>query len=824
MDHDRDPRIAIVSAAGLFPGAADLEQFWQNIVEGRSAIGPVPPERWPVPPETVHDAAGRPDKARSLNAGLCRDFAFSAEGLALSSGTLRELDPMHHLVLEAGRRAWQTCRHENVDPQRVDVVLAAIALPTESASRLTRRVLLQAAESKLFHASKEKPFDRLSEQELLAAGVTAFPAALLSAALALGGDTLTLDAACASSLFAIRSACDALQAQRADAVLAGGVARPDALYTQIGFTQLQALSRSGRCAPFDRTADGLVVGEGCGIVVLKRLADALAQGDSIHAVICGLGLSNDMRGNLLAPDARGQLRAMQAAYAAAGWDPRDVDLIECHGAATPVGDATELSSLRTLWGAAGWQPGQCAIGSVKSMVGHLLTAAGAAGLIKVLLGLRHGFLPPSLNFEEAPERSPLREGPFRVQTAAAPWVRRSETTPRRAAVSAFGFGGINAHLLVEEWRPAATADTAAVVSGIRVNSGREPIAVVGMDALFGPADGLQAFEELVFQGRGAFEPPSDRRWKNCRGWMKAYLDARGPAGGAFLNDFQIDPADMRIPPKEIPDILPQHLLMLKVAGRAMRDAALSPPRERPAMGCIVGMEFDLENTNFHLRWAMPRVVERWVAAYGLDLDDDQRRVWAAALADAFAPPLTHTRTLGSLGSLIASRVAREFRFGGPSFTVSDDSASGLKALALAVDLLRRREVDAMLVGAVDLPGELRRVIRNDPITPYTNRTAVASLDRAADGPLPGEGAAAVVIKRLADARRDGDRIYALVRGMGRARGKDASQKGLARAMSRALANALAEAEAAPASIGYVETHGSGSPVEDEAELQALREM
>jgi acyl transferase domain-containing protein len=384
MDIRPLPIIAIVGAGGIFPGAGHLTQFWGNIVDGRNAIGPVPPDRWPVAAHRILDPAGKPDRARSGNAGLVQDFAFRAEGFALTPELLAGLDPMHRLVLEAGRQAWQDCRRDAVDPDRVDVLLASIALPTEAASRLTRQIFSKAIEQKLFDLGTRSPWG-LSRPAALASNVTSFPAALLGAALGLGGGTLTLDAACASSLFAVKLACDTLQAGRADAVLAGGVARPDTLYTQIGFTQLQALSRTGRCAPFDRSADGLVVGEGCGIVVLKRLDDALRHGDRIYGIIRGIGISNDMRGNLLAPDTEGQLRAMRAAYTAADWRPSDVDLIECHGAGTPVGDATELRSLNALWASDEWHPGQCPIGSVKSMIGHLLTAAGAAGLIKVLL-------------------------------------------------------------------------------------------------------------------------------------------------------------------------------------------------------------------------------------------------------------------------------------------------------------------------------------------------------------------------------------------------------------------------------------------------------
>ena len=190
--------------------------------------------------------------------------------------------------------------------------------------------------------------------------------------------SFTLDAACASSLYALKLAMDELQGGRADAMLTGGLSRPDCLYTQMGFSQLRALSPTGRCAPFEARADGLVVGEGAGMFVLKRLEDAVRDGDHIYATVAGIGLSNDVGGKLLAPTSEGQLRAMRAAYRAAGWTPADVELIECHGTGAPVGDAVEFESLRRLWSDVVEQRRSCVIGSVKSNVGHALTAAGSA--------------------------------------------------------------------------------------------------------------------------------------------------------------------------------------------------------------------------------------------------------------------------------------------------------------------------------------------------------------------------------------------------------------------------------------------------------------
>ena len=302
---------------------------------------------------------------------------------------------MFHLTLHAGVQAWCAARTDDLDRSRVGIILGNIALPTEKASELARTILGRTFAEKLPGSVPVPPVVAPLNRY-----VTGLPAGLLARVLGLGGGTFTLDAACASSLYALHLAAEELRAGRADAMLAGGVSRPDCLYTQMGFAQLRALSPRGRCAPFDASADGLVVGEGAGIFLLKRLDDAVRDGDHILAVLVAGGVSNDVDGGLLAPDSEGQLRAMRAAYEAAGWAAQDVDLIECHATGTPVGDAVELRSLRTLWGESGWRPGQCVIGSVKSTVGHLLTAAGAAAVTKVLSALKAETLPPTANFSQ----------------------------------------------------------------------------------------------------------------------------------------------------------------------------------------------------------------------------------------------------------------------------------------------------------------------------------------------------------------------------------------------------------------------------------------
>ena len=742
--------------------------------------------------------SGAPDRAVSNKACLIHDFALDFRTLDTDILLPESLDVLYHLVLAAGRDLLK--QKVRFSKDRAGVVLASIALPTEKASALTRHILGTGVLDH-FGADKKKT-QIMADSSAVGPGaeVTGLPAALLARAFGLGGRAFTLDAACASSLFAVKLACDELLSHRADAMIAGGACRPDSLYTQVGFSQLMALSPSGRCAPFDHRADGLVVGEGVGLFLLKRLQDALEDRDEIWGVIRSIGLSNDMGGNLLAPDPEGQMRAMAAAYQMAGWSPHDVDLVECHGAGTRVGDRAEAESLRRLWGESGWKKGQCAIGSVKSNLGHLLTAAGAAGMVKVLMGLKTGLLPPSLHFSCFADNSPLKNGPFRVQTQVEKWNKPG----RRAAVSAFGFGGINAHLLLESHEPGGEPAVFPVPEKIEPPAA----AIVGMDVAVGGLDGLSAFEKAVFNGEPAWNSPLKKRMGRASGTK---VDS-----GAFIHRVDVHTGEFRIMPGEIPDILPQQLLLLKVGTRAMKDAGFGLSNPRPRMGAVIGLSFDYEAANYHLRWDLEGRRDAWLSALGLDPADSKSREFARILKEALSPPLTAPRVLGALGSIAASRVAREFKLGGPCFTVSSGFSSGLTALDLGGEMLARREVDAVLVGAVDLFCDPRRLAVTNAALSLSRGKAGPGFTDKSGGPAVGEGACALVLVRKSDARASKGRIYAFVKGTGVATGELAAETG-----EKALARAFDRGGADPDSIDLVEGLGSGDGGLDGVEAEAL---
>ncbi|WP_041974894.1 type I polyketide synthase, partial [Geobacter sp. OR-1] len=809
--------VAIVGIGGIFPDAPDLDRFWENISNARSAAREVPEGRWQIPSAEAFDPeVGKPDHVYSRTGCFIEEIPPLSEldGLELDSALLADLDPLFHLLIHVGKRAFDDGVTAPLNRSRIGVIIGNLALPSEKSALLTRQWLGQSYEEALLGRDSD-----IVATDPLNRYVAGLPAGMLAHALGLGGGSFTLDAACASSLYAVKLAMDELLSGRADAMLTGGISRPDPLYTQMGFSQLRALSKRGVCSPFDALGDGLVVGEGAGIFLLKRTEDAVAHGDHIYGIIRAVGLANDVGGSLLAPMSEGQLRAMRAAYDAAGWTAADVDLVECHATGTPVGDATEVASLRELWSGADAQ-GRCVIGSVKSNIGHLLTAAGAAALTKVLLAFRNETLPPTAGFHAPQPGMELEKIPFTVLKESSPWNRRKEGVPRRAAVSAFGFGGINAHLLVEEWLGAGPAPSSTAPNIALAEKKRPLVAVVGMDARFGPWTTLRSWQERVLGSNGQEQPTAPANWWGAEKteWFRNEGFESTPFSGFYLGDIRIPTEQFRIPPKEMEEMLPQQLLMLQSAAAAMADAGLDRDNNLK-MAVMIGIALDLNSTNFSWRWSLAARAASWGVSSANTLSPEDFRQWTAQLRDAAGPPLTANRTMGALGSVVASRIAREFRAGGPSFTISSEENSGISSLQTAVRLLQNGEIDRALVGAVDLAGDIRAVLGHHAVRPLSRSGRGMPFDAQADGSIIGEGAAAVVLKRVEDAERDGDRIYAVIRGIGSAGGTTLLPG--SDAYCRAVEAASRDTGVPRLRVDHLEAAASGHPAEDRMEAKAL---
>lgn len=438
-------RVAIVGMDCVFPGAEDLDTYWSNIVRGIDSIREVPPERWN--PDLYFDPDGVPGRTTpSKWGGFLHDVAFDPMRYGIPPRSMGAIDPIQLLSLEVARRALEDAGYpgRSFDRDRTAVVFGA-----EGGTDLSKAYGFRALWPQ-YAGELPEALDRalpVPSEDSFPGVLTNVISGRIANRLDLGGENYTVNAACASSLAALSIAVQWLGSRSCDMVLVGGADVHNSIGDFLMFSSVHALSPSGRCATFDSSADGIALGEGVGVVVLKRLEDARADGDEIYAVIEGVGGSSDGRSmGLTAPRPEGQVRALRRAYEDRALSPADVGLMEAHGTGTVVGDRTELGTMESVFREAGASAGGTALGSVKSQIGHTKGAAGIASLIKVAMALRARTLPPTLHVQRPNPSWDPDTSPFTFATSARPWVGER----RVAALSAFGFGGTNYHAVLSQ--------------------------------------------------------------------------------------------------------------------------------------------------------------------------------------------------------------------------------------------------------------------------------------------------------------------------------------------------------------------------------------
>jgi acyl transferase domain-containing protein/NAD(P)H-dependent flavin oxidoreductase YrpB (nitropropane dioxygenase family)/NAD(P)-dependent dehydrogenase (short-subunit alcohol dehydrogenase family) len=449
--HEQHPSdIAVIGMACLFPKASTLRTYWENILNKVDAITEVPEDRWES--RLLYDPDPRArDKSYSKWGGFLDAIPFDPTNYGMPPNSLPSIEPLQLLTLETARAALQDAGYETrpFPRDRTSVIIGAGGGVADLGTLYNFRSMLPL----YFRNVPKKLSSQLPEwtEDSFAGILNNVAAGRVSNRFDLGGANYTIDAACASSLAAVYTAVRELESGASDMVVVGGADTAQSPFAYLCFSKTMALSPKGRCRTFDQAADGTSISEGIAVLILKRLADAERDGDRIYATIKAVGASSDGRAKgLTAPHPEGQASAMKRAYAKAGFPPSTVGLIESHGTGTVAGDRAEIETLKSVFGNNNRSTGNCALGSVKSMIGHTKCAAGLAGLIKVALALHYKVLPPTIGIEEP---SPSLSGsPFYVNTEPRPWIQGSKDHPRRAGASAFGFGGTNFHCVLEEYR------------------------------------------------------------------------------------------------------------------------------------------------------------------------------------------------------------------------------------------------------------------------------------------------------------------------------------------------------------------------------------
>ncbi|MBW4596909.1 MAG: PfaB family protein [Brasilonema angustatum HA4187-MV1] len=820
-------KIAIIGFSCLFPDAKNTEEFWKNLIQQKDSISSVTSEDIGVEPQVFYNPVkGKSEKIYSLKGGFIRDFQFDPTGYKLPADFLQSLDNTFKWSLDVAKQALQHSGYLGNESvlSKCGVILGSLSLPTKLSNQLFASIYQQVLTPALRELLQCEDFDLADlkaspEASIYNAMVSGLPAAIIAQALSLSNIHLCIDAACSSPLYAAKLASHYLWTHKADVMLAGGISCSDPLFLRMLFSGIQGYPEDNDLSrPLDKSSRGLITADGVGMVVLKRYSDAVRDGDRIYATISGTGLSNDGRGkHFLSPNSKGQILAFERAYKEAQISPKDIDYMECHATGTLLGDTTEFNSIETFFGQHQANP---LVGSVKANIGHLLVAAGSVSLIKVLLSMSKGVIPPTIHVADSIGCQNNVISPERIVTSAANWPQKAPV--KRAAISAFGFGGTNAHMILEQ---------GTVEQGGQENAPVQPakVAIVGMDAFFGSCNGLDAFDRSIYDGTQHFIPLPPERWhglEDQQDLLQKYglPDGKAPVG-AYIQDLEIDTLSYKIPPNELSKLNPQQLLLLKVADRALKDAQI---KEGANVAVIIAAETEFSVHQLQQRWNLSWQIKEGLVAGEISLPEEKIAELETIVKDSLHHTVETGEYLSYIANIMASRISSLWDLTGPTFTISAGENSIFKVLEIAQMLLNAGEVDAVLVGGVDLAGGVENILLRNQFGQINTGVNTLSYDQKANGWMVGEGAGAVVLKRQDTARKEGDRIYAVVDAISFAQQHSTSNELHNRlttpepaAVNSVCQQAFQIAGIKPTDIEYLEVCGSGIPQEDEAEIKGL---
>jgi acyl transferase domain-containing protein/NAD(P)-dependent dehydrogenase (short-subunit alcohol dehydrogenase family)/acyl-CoA thioesterase FadM len=652
--------IAIVSLGAVVPGAADPASFWEQILAGRSGLSDASLDRPELAECFLRAGAVCADKTYTFLGGYVRDLGSRQEHLPFSAAELARLSLAQRLLTTSVAQCLDGLPSTTLDGKRTAVFIGATADGVgEYDEALLAVSLAEAAGSEARDASEARAFRQRIEaalgrsaDDLSAIAPHASYTAVLERLIGNPVRVVCVDAACASSLYALVLGVEALRAGECDVVLAGGVFAPGPAGSCL-FSQFQGLSARGS-RPFDAGADGVVFGNGSAMLVLKRLSTALRDGDHVHAVVRGFGLSSDGKSPSVAvPKKAGQVLAMRRAYETTGVDPATVQYVEAHATSTVVGDTVEFSALEEVFRTAGEAASPIELGSVKALVGHTGWTAGTTSIVKMIQALEAGRLPPQGNYE-SPSVT-LAGSPFTISTTAKPWPANRPGEPRRTAVNGFGFGGTNAHVILEEFTPSLHTERLPVEpERAEVPS----LVALGVAAVFPFERGTLRFDAA---------------------------EAR-----------TLPPGMMILPDVEEEMDLGQHLAV-KAAGTVLGQLGPWWKEERERIGIVLGVDGksgrSIEvNQRIYLDLLRSRLAAR----------EAEHGALAAALtrsAERIRPSGPYTLP-GLMPNVTSGRVANVFNLRGPNLVVGRQERSLFEALSAAARLLAAGTCEVVLAGAL----------------------------------------------------------------------------------------------------------------------------
>ncbi len=757
--------IAVIGAGCVLPGATDPETLWYNIIEGVCSIRDMPEDRMDTGLFYDPDRQAE-DKSYTKIAGLVTDFTFDPRRFGMDEKEASALSRTQQMLLHAADQAVKDAGYLDSNgfshPKAgKTAVIVASCLGNERSNDLQLKYYLPEI---MDHLEKIPAFSSLSENEKLSvkdavkqglpygsSGPDRFEgvalhmeAGVIARHLNVTGAAYVVDAACATSFAALSSAANELLSGRHDTVIVAGINTNLSPEAFIGFGKMGALSAKGSW-PFDHRADGFVLGEGTAVFVLKRLKDAVRNNDPIHGVIRGIGSSSDGKGKAIAaPNPAGQALALTRCYESikTGITLSDIDYIEAHGTSTIMGDQAEFETLKSVY------PKNRPIGisSIKSQIGHLLGGAGAAGLLKALLALRHRTLPPNAGFQTLSDNIDREGTDLYILTQAKPWIVEPGLT-RKAAVSSYGFGGINYHVVVEEYDPAAPLLPRTLFADPDHDPNSRRIVFAGLGVVLPDAQNSDELSRLLPGQPFETVPLPEDRFHLAR-----YTEETDPAfrlpgfRAGIVTGFKFNNVKYKIPPMAARSVERAQLFALDAASQAIDNSGLGPHLTAGnRTGVVIGTPSGRQHAENILRVRAPFLGRLIRNVSGLD--DTAKSAIADALVTSIRaryPKNTEDTVPGFLSNIVSGRIANFFGCNGANFIVDAGDASSAVALRIAAQALRSGEMDTVLSGGVDTN-----------LYPYALFTA-AQAGLLGDGNSSGvvsEGAALVVMTTLENARK-----------------------------------------------------------------------
>ncbi|MAT16665.1 MAG: hypothetical protein CMJ46_15505 [Planctomyces sp.] len=845
MHNISEKPLAIVGLACRLPGADNIEEYWDMLVNGKSQLGELPPDR--LDPE-LNYSPRKDDPTRSYTklGGIVPELPTNLQKCKNLVDTLERFHKLHLTLTEV---AYDACVNAGYDPLNMPVGRAGVYIGHTPPGQTI---------GKLIHAYNiVHSTELLKDSEALAAAVpgqqdevvnelvdiirSEFPeghpafkvcanayhaAGAISSNFNLDGPAMSFDAACASGMRAFAAAGRALQLGEIGFALVGSASYSYS-DTLTLFSQAQSVSPTGT-RPYDNNADGLVASEGYVIFAMKTLEQAIADGDDIKAVVRGVGVSSDGKGkSLWAPRKEGQIEAIKRAYTE-NLSPTQLQFLEMHATSTQVGDATEMEAITDVLKdqlPAGYK---IPVGSVKANVGHTLETAGMASIAKTILAMNHQMIPPQINITELNKNIPWDEIPFFVPLQTYSWPEPAPGKPRLAAVNAFGIGGLNVHVVLEGYHPEYSKALVENQPKVELPADEEAIAIVGRGAILPGALTIDALWDQLSSGQDCFtEAPASR-------WNKEVGCAHGPTNdpwtvpmttGAYITDFEYDWKKHKVPPKQIQSADPLQFMLLDATDQALREIGYpEKPLDKMRTGAIVGTIFGGAFTN-ELQHGLSLTRNRKLIGEILrkkGVPEEQ----ITAVAEEFQQkilkrfPALIDETGSFTASTLSSRLTKTFDLMGGAVAIDGGESSSITALATSVDILRSGDCDVMICASGQRACDFAsyQMLKVNKLLSQSESVA-GPFEEDADGVIPGESVGVLILKRLADAKRDGDTIHGIIRGIGCAR-QDKLVDGMQAAMERALEDAGISAD----QVSLVETASGGVPEESRAEIDALKKV